>query len=108
MKKEKRQIYRDILSIGGYGLCHVCHYAAWYGYSCCDATMDCDHPLPVVNGEVYSDPGRVYEGHDCWGFRKKKGMTLSDIAAMSSIAADGNQPHRNKRGEWVALTGVDI
>ena len=108
MDKAKRQIYRDVLDIGGYGLCNICRYAAWSG-SCCESYLECEHPLPVVSEPgIGHDPDEVWMGADCWAFRLQKSMTLSDVAAISSIAASGAHPHRNKRGEWVALTGVEI
>lgn len=92
MKKEQREIYLDILRIGGLGLCNACKFAGFSGSWCC-AELECEHPLPAINGNgIGQDPWDVWNGSDCWGFRPSKGYTLSDIATMASICHDGNIP----------------
>jgi hypothetical protein len=107
MKKEQRQVYRDVLDIGGYGLCNACKFAHWYGWSDCESELECDHPLDAINGnhdEMRVDD--VWQGADCWGFRPA--MSLQECGIIASISHDNHWPHKNKRGEWVAITGIKI
>lgn len=99
MNKEQRLIYRDVINVSDYGLCNFCKYAAWSGYSCCEADLSCEHPVNSRYELVLpSDP---WSGGDCWMFRPDR--PLADIAAYCSIAAEGNRPHRNRKGELVAI-----
>ncbi len=102
MNRELRQIYRDIANIGDLGLCNFCKFASFSGNSCCDSELECEHPLPIINGDEDGEqPYNVWSGSDCWGFRPDR--SLQECAILASIYHDNNVPHQNKKGEWVAI-----
>jgi hypothetical protein len=107
LNKVQREPYLFLANFpeDGYGLCCFCKYAEWSGYSPCDSSLDCKHPLNVINGLL--DDGdhsnAVWgDGADCWGFRPK--YSLEYIGKFASIRAEGNVPHwSNKFKELVAI-----
>jgi hypothetical protein len=102
-KRELREAYHIVAGIGGLGLGNFCRYAHWSGGSCCDSDLDCEHPLPIINGDIGSgdQPYDTWEGADCWGFRPN--IDLHEASIQASIFHDHNFPHQNKKGEWVAI-----
>ena len=98
MKREQRKPYLYLANFPdeGYGLCNFCKFAEWDGYSDCDCSLECHHPLDSLSG--YFDDGdhanAVWgEGADCWGFRPK--YTLQHMGVHASIRASGNIPHQS-------------
>lgn len=106
MNKEQRQPYRDLIDLmpRGYGLCNFCKFAQWEGGSCCDADLECTHPLDVINGNGIDEehPYNVWSGDDCWGFRPSE--SLQQIGVALSIMLDGNMAHKSQRfGGYIAI-----
>ncbi len=105
MKKEQRKSYRDLIDLmpTGYGLCSFCKFASWEGGSCCEAELECEHPLDIINGEQDEEhPWNVWAGDDCWGYRPNK--SLQEIGIIVSITMTGNNAHKSQRyGEYVAI-----
>jgi hypothetical protein len=101
MKGKERQQYLDLIGLTNYGLCHFCKYAERDGYSCCEAELECNHPLAVINGEDNDNPDNAYEGADCWGFRP--GMPMEEIGEVVGIVLEGNIPHYSRTGELIAI-----
>lgn len=102
MNKEQRQPYRELIDLipGGYGLCNFCQYAEWEGWSYCEASLDCKHPLTDVIGFV--DPEDAWSGSDCWGFRPSE--TLQEIGVAVGIMLEGNMAHKSQRyGGYIAI-----
>jgi len=101
MKRELRDSYSTIAQIGGLGLCNFCKYASFSG-NCCDSELECEHPLPIINGEKDEDhPYNVWSGSDCWGFRPS--LDLHTCAIQASICHDGNTPFLGRNNEWLAV-----
>jgi len=108
MKKEKRAPYLLLANFPdeGYGLCCFCKYAEWEGWSQCEASLECKHPLDVISGFLSYDSDHADavwgQGADCWGFRPK--YSLQYIGMFASIRADGNIPHYSQtHKELVAI-----
>jgi hypothetical protein len=106
MKKEQRQPYIDLIHMfyNGYGLCNFCKFADWIdnGGSCCEADLDCTHP--VIKKENYGlpEPIEVWQGADCWCFLPKE--SLQQIGVAVSITYDGYNAHKSKsKGEYIAI-----
>ena len=80
MKKEQRQIYLDLTRLTcGYGLCNFCKHAEWSGYSCCEADLNCTHPLYYrFDGKSilsFDHASEVWgEDKDCWGFSPSRSV----------------------------------
>lgn len=78
-KAESRGQREAVLALVGevnWTLCCFCRYAEWIGSGCDDGYSECHHPLPAMESRAdYIDPGT-----DCWGFRLKEHMTVSDVA----------------------------
>jgi hypothetical protein len=98
MKRELRESYRIIANIGNLGLCNFCKYASFSG-NCCDAELECEHSLPVINNEDH--PDNVWSGGDCWGFRTN--LDLQTCGIQASICHDGNIPFLGRNNEWLAV-----
>ena len=98
MIAEKRKIYRDLIKESdGWGLCNFCRYAEWCG-SCCDADLDCIHPLSDKSPDCWD----VWQGDDCWRFRPR--CSFQEIGVMVGIRLEGNNPHHSKTyGEIIAI-----
>jgi hypothetical protein len=102
MKGKLRRVYLDLLGMMpcAYGLCNICKYADWSGYSCCEAELDCQHPLEVISDDDHAFD--TWSGGDCWGFRPTK--SLQQIGVAVSIMVDGNNAHWSKsKGEYIAI-----
>lgn len=101
MNYEQREPYLMLANASGLGLCNFCRFAEWLG-SWCEADLDCNHSLPVINGEDDGEhPYDVWQGGDCWAFRPKHDFAL--CGAIAGIAMEGNIPHIKKTGELVAV-----
>ena len=96
MKREQREPYLYLANFPdeGYGLCTFCKYAEWDGYSDCDGSLECKHPLISINEDEDRLNAVWGEGADCWGFRPK--YSLQHIGTFASIRAEGNIPHRSE------------
>ena len=105
MKKEKRQVYRDLINMipAGYGLCNFCKFAEFIGNSCCDGDLECKHPLDCINGEgIGQEPWDVWAGEDCWAFRPN--ISLQELGEIVSIVFTGNNAHLSKTyGGYIAI-----
>lgn len=92
MKKVEREIFLTLISLPkeGYGLCNICRYAEWSGYSCCDCDLDCHCGIEHVE----EDAGDIWQGDDCWAFRPK--WSLEDTVDMVGIYLQGETPDMSK------------
>lgn len=98
MKGKLRQVWREIIAMmpAGYGLCNFCRFASWYG-SCCDAELECEHPLSCINGDgIGQEQGDVWSGADCWAFRPN--LSLQELGEIASITLAGYNAHKSKAG----------
>ena len=86
MKREQREPYLYLVRLADYVLCSFCKYAEWDGVSCCDASLECTHPIEEISDNVYG-----WEDRDCWGFRPSR--TFQDIGMHVGIHLEGNMPH---------------
>jgi len=104
MHKIQREPYLFLANFPdeGYGLCCFCKYADWEGWSECEASLECKHPLEAIRDDDEHSNAVWGEGADCWGFRPK--YNLQYIGKFASIRAEGNIPHwSNTYKELVAI-----
>ncbi len=79
--REKRQTIIAVSREIEWGLCAFCRY---FTGGCEDA--ECEHPLEIIM-EQFEDAAT---GSDCWGFRRKKLLSIPDIAdIVGMILASG-------------------
>lgn len=110
MNKAQREPYLFIANFPreGWGLCNICKFAEFTGYSCCESELECKHPLDAINGQGWDEehPNTVWaEGADCWGFRPSH--TLQECGIMAGIRAEGyiaqwDEDHQ----EWLAAVPI--
>ena len=75
----------DVECSGGFvSLCPFCLFAEQEG-DWCDASLECNHPLPVLSEREDWGPWR--EGEDCWGFRPR--MSVEVAADLVGIWLQG-------------------
>ena len=106
MNKELRKSYLELINMmpAGYGLCNFCKFADWtdIGGSCCEADLDCTHPLIMKEEYGFPEPMDVWQGSDCWCFRTK--TKLQQIGVIVSILLAGYNAHYSKsQKEYIAL-----
>ena len=102
MHYEQRKVYIDLTDLVHRGLCNVCKFAEWTGYSCSEMDLDCKHPL---NEEFeLIEPSDAWQGDDCWLFRPNQ--KPHEIAEWVGIILEGNIPDR-RNGELVAVIPND-
>ena len=76
MKKDKREVYQNIIDLVEADLCIFCKFASWSG-GCSDCKFECEHPLEAVYESYYGD------SRNCWGFRPY--LKLKDIVDIVGI-----------------------
>jgi hypothetical protein len=100
MNKEQRDSYLYIAKISDLGLCNFCKFSEWEG-SYCESDLTCTHELSMINGEDDGEhPFNVWQGDDCWAFRRK--YDLQTCGVIASISMQGLIPHFG-RGKWVGI-----
>ncbi len=107
MKKVQRQIYLDLIGMisMGYGLCNFCKFAEWedIGGSCCEADLDCTHPLIKLEKYGFPEPSDVWQGSDCWCFRPN--ISLQQLGVIVDITSQHLNAHYSKnKHEYIAIT----
>lgn len=108
MNKEKRQPYHELINMMpcGYGLCNFCKFADWedIGGSCCEADLNCTHPVIMKEKYGFPEPCDVWAGDDCWCFRPLKKATLQNLGIIVWIMYQGYNAHWSKsKQEYIAI-----
>ena len=80
MNKQSRYVYRQLLNEVDFSLCAFCKFAECSGSSCCEAELECHHPLEhrFAFYEEILEPN-----DDCWGFRPSHPIPfIADIVGV--------------------------
>ena len=86
-KKFDRTPYYELIKLTEYGLCNICKFAQWEGWSSCEADLECKHFLFKDDEE---HPQDVWMGSDCYAFRPN--MTLQQLGVFTGICLQGKTP----------------
>ncbi len=75
-RRGQREAVVALVGEVGWTLCCFCRHAEFIGSGCDDGYSECHHPVPAVEDRAeYIDPDS-----DCWGFRLRKRLMVSDVA----------------------------
>lgn len=109
MKKVEREIYQILANEVDFNLCAFCKYAEFSG-SCCEADIDCAHPLVDKSWGFEKQVERANELGDCWGFRPRHKIDfIADIIGQTLAHGwDGGVSWwQDENGNW-RITGSKL